>query len=54
MLIKKRLSGLPVAYLIGHKSFYGLDFLVNKNVLVPRPETEMMVNEILNFKFQIL
>src|SRR3989339_1365666 len=44
MLIKKRLSGLPVAYLIGHKSFYGLDFLVNKNVLVPRPETEMMVD----------
>ncbi|OGF27519.1 hypothetical protein A2303_01495 [Candidatus Falkowbacteria bacterium RIFOXYB2_FULL_47_14] len=44
MLIKKRLSGLPVAYLIGHKSFYGLDFIVNKNTLVPRPETEMMVD----------
>ena len=53
IFIKKRRAGMPVAYLIGHKSFYGLDFLVSKNVLVPRPETEMMVNEILNFKFQI-
>src|SRR3989344_7061196 len=46
-LIKKRLKGVPIAYLTGHKEFYGLDFLVNKNVLIPRPETELMVEEAL-------
>ncbi|MFH0891956.1 MAG: peptide chain release factor N(5)-glutamine methyltransferase [Candidatus Falkowbacteria bacterium] len=49
-LIKKRLKGVPVAYLIGHKSFYGLDFIVNKDTLVPRPETEMMVDEMSNYE----
>ncbi|MBI4779392.1 peptide chain release factor N(5)-glutamine methyltransferase [Candidatus Falkowbacteria bacterium] len=47
--IKKRLKGLPIAYLTGAKEFYGLDFIVNKNVLIPRPETELMVEEVLNF-----
>jgi release factor glutamine methyltransferase len=41
-LISRRLNGLPVAYLTGHKEFYGLDFYINKNVLVPRPETETL------------
>jgi release factor glutamine methyltransferase len=35
--------GYPLAYLTGHREFYGLDFLVNKHTLVPRPETELMV-----------
>jgi len=48
-LIKKRSKGNPVAYLMGHKEFYGLDFLVNKDVLIPRPETELMIDEVLNF-----
>lgn len=47
-LEKKRLSGWSIAVLIGHKEFYGLDFHVNKNVLVPRPETEMMVDKVIN------
>jgi release factor glutamine methyltransferase len=47
-LEKKRLAGWSIAVLIGHKEFYGLDFYVDKNVLVPRPETEMMVEEILH------
>ena len=47
-LEKKRLAGWSIAVLIGHKEFYGLDFYVDKNVLVPRPETELMVDEILN------
>jgi release factor glutamine methyltransferase len=46
-LIKKRLAGYSAAVLTGHKWFYGLDFIVNKNVLIPRPETELMVDEAL-------
>ena len=45
--ITRRIKGEPIAYITGHKEFYGLDFFVNKNVLVPRPETELMVDEIL-------
>jgi len=43
MLIKRREQGEPVAYLTGHKEFYGLDFLVDRRVLIPRPETELLV-----------
>jgi release factor glutamine methyltransferase len=47
-LEKKRLAGWSSAFLVGQKEFYGLDFMVDKNVLVPRPETEMMVDEVLD------
>ncbi|MCU0679473.1 MAG: peptide chain release factor N(5)-glutamine methyltransferase [Planctomycetes bacterium] len=43
--IRRRIKGEPLAYLFGSKEFYGLNFIVNKNVLIPRPETEMMVEE---------
>ncbi len=46
-LIKKRIAGEPIAYLIKEKEFYGLKFFVNKNVLVPRPETELITDEVL-------
>ncbi len=46
-LVKKRMAGVPVAYLTGHKEFYGLDFLVNKHALTPRPDTEIMVDAVL-------
>ncbi|PLX27590.1 hypothetical protein C0581_03255, partial [Candidatus Parcubacteria bacterium] len=36
-LIKKREQGIPLAYLTGHKEFFGLDFEVNKHTLIPRP-----------------
>jgi len=46
-LAAKRRQEWPIAYLTGHKEFYGLDFLVSPAVLVPRPETELLVEEIL-------
>jgi release factor glutamine methyltransferase len=39
----ERLKGMPLAYLSGHKSFYKSDFIVRPGVLVPRPETELVV-----------
>jgi len=45
--ISRRTKGEPLAYILGHKEFYGLDFIVNKNVLVPRPETELIVEEVI-------
>ena len=43
-LLRRRASGEPVAYLTGSREFYGLDFRVTKDVLVPRPETELLVD----------
>lgn len=48
-LIRRRKKGEPVAYLTGHKEFYGYDFYVNKNVLIPRPETELIVENAKHF-----
>ena len=43
-LAARRLSGEPVARILGHKEFYGLDFVLNAATLVPRPETELLVD----------
>lgn len=43
-LVKRRAGGEPAAYLVGIKGFYSLDFEVGPGVLVPRPETEILVS----------
>ncbi|HVV50416.1 MAG TPA: peptide chain release factor N(5)-glutamine methyltransferase [Polyangia bacterium] len=44
-LIKRRQAGESVAYLVGKKEFWGLDFAVDARVLVPRPDTETLIEE---------
>lgn len=46
-MIKQRADGSPVAYLVGHREFYSLPFIVTPAVLIPRPETELLVMEAL-------
>ncbi|MBF1320545.1 MAG: peptide chain release factor N(5)-glutamine methyltransferase, partial [Megasphaera micronuciformis] len=46
-MIKKRAARYPVAHILGIKPFMGLDFIVNEHVLVPRPETELLVEAVL-------
>lgn len=44
-LIEKRQQGFPLAYLTGKKEFWSLEFRVNSSVLIPRPETELIVEK---------
>jgi release factor glutamine methyltransferase len=46
-LIARRAKHEPIAYLTGHKEFFRLQFAVNKHTLIPRPETEQIVEEAL-------
>jgi release factor glutamine methyltransferase len=45
--VRRRQSREPVAYIVGHKEFFGLDFTVDRRVLIPRPDTETLVDEAL-------
>jgi release factor glutamine methyltransferase len=47
-LVRRRAQSEPVAYLVGHREFFGLDFRVTPDVLIPRPDTETLVVELLD------
>lgn len=52
--ISRRQRGEPVAYILGRKEFYGLELVVNPAVLIPRPETELLVDLALAHDFSTL
>lgn len=47
-MVARRAAAEPVAYLVGHREFYGLDLVVDHRVLIPRPETELLVDAVLD------
>ena len=50
---KKLLEGYPIQYLIGYVDFYGYKIYVNENVLIPRYETEYLVQKTINYSKKI-
>mgnify|MGYP001311346833 CR=1 FL=1 len=48
-LLKKRAKKMPIAYILGYKNFWKGKFLIDNSVLIPRPETELIVEEALNY-----
>jgi len=44
-LVKRRVNGEPLEYILGKASFYSRDFVINRGVLIPRPETELLVDK---------
>ena len=48
-LLDLRLSGEPLAYIVGRREFYGLELEVNEHVLIPRQETELLVDVVLEY-----
>lgn len=48
-VLKRRISGEPLAYILGKADFFGLEFYVSPRVLVPRPETEILVETVLRY-----
>lgn len=47
-LVQRRIAREPIAYIVGHREFWGLEFDVSPAVLIPRPETELVIEEALS------
>ncbi|PCJ27328.1 MAG: protein-(glutamine-N5) methyltransferase, release factor-specific [Rickettsiales bacterium] len=47
-LVSRRKSSEPLAYILGQQEFYGLELRIDRNVLIPRPETELLIDLVLN------
>ncbi|MFN7928568.1 MAG: peptide chain release factor N(5)-glutamine methyltransferase [Blastocatellia bacterium] len=52
-LIQRRAAGEPLQYIVGKQEFYGLEFEVTPDVLIPRPETELIVEEVLRLAAEL-
>ena len=46
LLVEKRINHIPLAYLTGEREFWGLNFVVSTAVLIPRPETEFVLEQV--------
>ena len=51
--IERHIKGEPVAYITGYREFYGLEFYVDSRVLIPRPETELLVEKVIDYAHRI-
>ena len=49
-VLKRRIKGEPIQYILGKADFMGLEFYVNPDVLIPRPETELLVEKVMEFE----
>lgn len=49
LLLNKRMNHEPIAYILGYKEFYSRNFKVTKNTLIPRPDTEILVEQVINY-----
>lgn len=52
-MVKQRKKRIPFAYILGEKEFMGLNFLINQDVFIPRPETEILVEETIKAAYQL-
>ena len=52
-LVRRRLDGEPAAYILGHCEFYGIELYVDSRTLIPRPETELLVEEALELAHRV-